>query len=107
MATIGGTFLITPTPGATVTVTIDPTHRRNLATWTSGEAETVTVSGTPVDGQELFLVITNDATLGRIITMGTGLAGLGIITNIVSKKTVVQFIAVGGIFYEVSRSVGV
>ena len=106
MADIGSVQILTPTPGATVTVTISTVHRHILAKWTAGEAETVNISGAPVDGQLLTFIITNDATLGRIVTLGTGLLGLGIITNIVSKKSTVQLVALDGTFHELSRSVG-
>jgi hypothetical protein len=107
MANIGSTQLLTPTPGSSVTIgAIDTTVRTILASWTAGEAETLNVSGTPVDGQRLTLVITNDGVLGRILTLGTGLLGLGIITGVTSKKSTVSFIALSGTFIETSRSVG-
>lgn len=106
MANVGGRSLITPTPGATVTVTIAIDIPHMLATWTAGEAETVNISGTPNDGQLLTFIITNDATLGRVITLGTGLLGLGIVTGVISKKSTVTFIASGGTFIEIGRSVG-
>lgn len=103
---IGGTQVLTPTPGATVTLTIDTTAKHVVASWTSGEAETINVSGTPQDGARLTLVITNDGVLGRLLTPGTGLSALSTILNIVSKKTTVSFVALNGTFYEVSRTVG-
>jgi len=107
MADIGSTQILTPTPGSTVSVAISTIHRKILATWTAGEAETINISGTPVDGQELVLIVNNDATMGRLLTLGTGLLGLGTILNIVSKKSVLAFIASGGTFHEVSRTIGI
>jgi hypothetical protein len=106
MAAIGGVKLLSPTPGATVSIVIDNTVPKHIASWTAGQAETINISGTPQDGQELILIVTNDGTLGRILTLGTGIVGAGIITGIVSKQTVIDLIASGGSFFERSRSVG-
>lgn len=106
MANIGGRSILTPTPGAAVTITIDVTIPHTVGTWTASEIETVNISGTPNDGQLLTLIITNDAGLGRIVTLGAGFLGLGVITGIISKKSTATFIATGGVFVELSRSVG-
>ncbi len=107
MADMGGTKLISPTPGSTVTITIDASVPRMLAVWTAGEAETVVISGTPIDGQSLMCLITNDVGLGRVITFGTGFSPAGVATGIVSKRSMVTFIASGGTFYEACRTIGV
>lgn len=107
MANVGGRSIITPTPGSTVTITIATDVPHMIAVWTSGEAETINISGTPTDGQLLTCIITNDATLGRLLTLGTGLLGSGTVLNIVSKKTVLHFAAYGGTFHEVSRTIGI
>jgi len=103
---IGGTQILTPTPGATVTLTIDTTAKEIVAAWTAGEIETINISGTPQDGTRLTILATNDATLGRVLTLGTGISSLGTVTGIVSKKSTVSFVAYGGTFYETSRSIG-
>jgi hypothetical protein len=107
MADMGGAKLLSPTPGATVTVTIDTTVRHLIASWTAGEVETVNISGTPLDGQELTLLITNDASLARVITLGTGFSANGTIIGVASKRSTATFRAIGGTFYETSRVVGV
>lgn len=107
MANIGGREILSPTPGATVTITIDTSVPHTIARWTAAQISTINISGTPVDGQELILLITNDAVLGRVMTLGTGLLGNGIITGIVSKKSIVTFVADGGTFIETSRTVGI
>lgn len=107
MANIGGREILAPTPGATVTVTIDPTIPHSLAVWTAAQLSAINISGTPLDGHLLTMIITNDAVLGRVMTLGTGLLGNGIITGIISKKSVVHFIASGGTFVEISRTVGI
>lgn len=103
---IGGTQVLSPTPGTTVTVTIDTTAKHVVAAWTAGQAETINVSGTPQDGTMLTLIITNDGVLGRILTTGTGLSSLGIATGIVSKKSTISFVALSGVFYETARTIG-
>lgn len=107
MATIGGANILNPTSGATVTVTIDPQIKDHIAAWTATENENVVISGTPVDGQRLTLLITNDATLARIITLSTGLSANGTIVGVASKKSTWMGTASGGVFYETSRVVGV
>lgn len=107
MANIGSTSVLTPTPGATVTITIDPTIRHHVASWTAAEIETVVISGTPLDGQQLTLIITNDAGLGRVITLGTGFNANGTIVGVISKKSTALFVASGGTFLELSRVIGV
>ena len=106
MANIGGSASIAPTPGATVTITLNTDVHTMVASWTAGQAETVNLSGTQKAGQHLVLVILNDGTI-RVITLGTGLVGNGIITGIVSKTSVLSFISDGTNFYEMSRTVGI
>jgi len=103
---IGGARVVTPTPGSTVTITISTDARHTIATWTAAEAETVNVSGTPLDGATMTWIIVNDATLGRVITLGTGTLGIGIVTGIISKKSTIAFVAYGGTFHETGRAVG-
>lgn len=107
MANIGGVSLINPTPGSTVTLTIDPAVPHHQFAWTAGENETVNVSGTPRDGQTMTLLISNDATLARVITLGTGISGNGTIIGVASKKSIAHLEANGGTFFERSRLVGV
>lgn len=107
MAKVGSVQILTPTPGSSVSVgAIDTSCQNIVANWTASEAETINISGTPNDGQTLTLIITNDGILGRILTLGTGLLGLGIITGITNKKSTVSFMALNGTFVETSRSVG-
>lgn len=106
MAQIGGREIIAGIAGGTVTITINTDVPHTIATWTAAQIETVNISGTPLDGQLLTFIITNDGVLGRVITLGTGLLGLGIITGVTSKKSTVHFVASGGTFIEIGRSVG-
>lgn len=107
MAVMGGAVGLTATPGATVTLTVDVTARHMVASWTAGEIETVNISGTPLDGQELICLITNDGSLGRLITFGTGFSADGTLLGIVSKRSLLIFRAIGNVFYESSRKTGV
>lgn len=106
MANIGGREILGPTPGTTVTLTIDPSVQHTVARWTAAQATTVNISGTPLDGAELTTIITNDGTLARLITFGTGSLPTGTLLGTLSKKSVVSFIADGGTFIERSRTVG-
>lgn len=106
MANIGGRQIIDSTPGTTVTITIDVTIPHTIARWTAAQATTINISSTPIDGQELTLIVLNDGVLPRVLTLGTGLAGMGIITGVLSKRCVIRFIASSGTFYEETRSVG-
>lgn len=104
MANIGGRSIISATPGTTVTVTVHPETQHTIARWTAAQATTVNISGTPVDGQELTLMIANDGVLPRVVTLGAGLTGIGVITGTVNKRAVLTFVADGGVFYECSRT---
>jgi hypothetical protein len=107
MADMGGAKTLSVTPGATVTLTIDPTVRHMVASWTASEIESINISGTPLDGQELICLITNDGALGRLLTFATGFSPDGTLLGITGKKSLVIFRAVGGTFYEASRKIGV
>ena len=107
MANIGGRSIIDSVAGTTVTVTIDLSVQHTIARWTAAQNVTVNISGTPVDGQELTLLVTNDGLLGRVLTLGTGLLGNGTALGIVSKKSVLTFVADGGTFLERGRTLGI
>ena len=107
MANIGGSQIIDATPGTTVTITIDARVPRTVARWTAGQNTTINISGTPIDGQMLHILVTNDGVLGRTLTLGTGLLGNGLALGIISKKSMMTFIADGGTFIETSRTIGI
>jgi hypothetical protein len=97
-----------PTPGATVTIAVSNNLIRQVFYWTAGEAETINISGDHPLGKEIILIITNDATLGRVLTLGTGLIGTAAtIIGVISKVSIAKFISNGTSFYELSRSVGI
>lgn len=106
MANIGGRQVIDATPGTTVTLTIDVSAPVIHARWVPAQATTINISGTPLDGTELIMIMTNDGVLGRLITFGTGLLSSGTLLGIISKKSIITFIADSGTFIEKSRSIG-
>lgn len=106
MGLIGGRSMLTPTAGSTVTISIDTSYPHTVCSWTAAQAETINLSGTPNDGQLLTLIVTNDASSGRVLTMGTNLKSSGTITGTVNKKATITFIALGGAFYEIGRTLG-
>jgi len=108
MARIGSVSIVNATPGTTVTVTIDAKVRHHQVVWMAAQTTTVNLTGdTPADGQTLTLLITNDGVLPRVVTLGTGLSGNGVITGVAGKKSLITFEASGGVFYERTRNVGI
>jgi len=95
----------TESDGSTVTVALstDALVRK----WTTTQNHTVNISGTQKAGQLLILLITNDATLPRVTTLGTGFVGVGTITGVISKTSAVMFISNGTSFFELCRTVGI
>jgi hypothetical protein len=51
----------------------------------------------------VWLVITNDATSGKVITFGAGFSSAGTLTGTASKTAVLMFISDGETLWEVSR----
>lgn len=97
----------TPTPAATINLTISA-GKNTFVNWTASQNETVNISmGTPNTGDELTLLITNDGILPRVITFGTLLTSIGIVTGVLSKTSTVKFVSNGVNFFEVSRTVGI
>jgi hypothetical protein len=90
------------------TVSLDVTKGRlHTVTTTSAVGNaTINASGKGFAGQELVLVITNDATAGRTITFGTNFLPSGTLVGTTSKAAVVTFVSNGTSFYEKSRTTG-
>jgi len=106
MSNIGGRSILDLSPGTSVTLAIDPTVQHTQARWTIAQTTTLNISGTPVDGQELTLIVLNDGVLPRTLTLGTGLSGIGTIVGTLSKRAILTFLADGGTFYERCRTLG-
>ena len=93
-----------PTPGSTVTLDVEDSPAI-VFYWTAGENETVNISGTPEDGR--FLLVKVQATgLTRTISFGDGFNSSGNLVILLGQQAVGAFIAVGGIFYEITRNNG-
>lgn len=97
----GAASAISATPGSTVTLDVTT---GNHAVWTAGENETVNASGAQFASQELTCIITNDATLPRTITFGTGFKPSATVVGTVSKVAVIKFVSNGTDFYELART---
>lgn len=92
-----------PTPAATISLDVS-SGKDILAAWTSGEAETVNLTGAQTAGQRLTLLILNGPTTARVITLGTGIVGKGTITGTADKSAVATFISNGTSFFEIART---
>lgn len=99
MNTSSGQIAVTPS----ATISIDATLG-NIAKWTAGENETVNSTGTQFMGQELTLIITNDGSLIRTITLGTGFKPSATVVGTVSKTAVLHFVSDGTSFWESART---
>lgn len=96
-----------PTPGATVSLAVSNNLDIQISSWTAGENETVNISGSHPAGKILIIVITNDGTLFRVITLGTGFVGAGVMTGVVNKVSTAMFVSNGTNFIEISRTVAI
>jgi hypothetical protein len=96
---------LTPTDASTINLTVIA-GKNTVVSWTSTQNSTVNISvGVPQSGDELTILIANDATLSRVITFGTLLTSVGIVTGVISKTTAIKFVGDGTKFIEVSRTV--
>lgn len=85
---------------------IDPT-KGDYQTCTTTTSHSLTATDTGVAGDNLTLLITNDATTGRVITFSApGFQSTGTLTGTISKKAQITFRSNGTSWYEVSRSLG-
>lgn len=91
----------------TMSLAAPTTPQHLVVTFTATANHTLNLSGTPAAGATLVCIITNDASLFRVTTFGTGFTSLGVVTAVVSKKSTVFFISDGSGFVEVARSVGI
>lgn len=88
------------TPGTTVTLTVT---NNKVQTNAAAQIQTINASGAQVAGQELVLIISNDAT-PRVITFGTGFRATAILTGTANKAATVCFVSDGTSLFETSRS---
>lgn len=92
---------------AGITVTIDLSNAALVRIWTAAQNATVNLTGSQTAGRLLILMIANDATLPRVITLGIGFVSSGVITGVASKTSSVLFISNGTSFFEIARTVGI
>lgn len=67
---------------------------------------TINASAVGIAGQEITVLIVNDATSGKVITFGTNFKPNGTLTGTASKGATVKFASDGISWYEVSRTLG-
>lgn len=91
----------------TMSLTAPTVAQHMVVTFTATGNHTLNLSGTPAAGAMLICIVTNDGTLPRVTTFGTGFTGVGVVTGVLSKKSTVLFISDGTGFVEVARSVGI
>jgi hypothetical protein len=88
------------------TITLDITKGFLHSTTTvhaTGNA-TINASGTGKAGNEIVVLITNDATSGKVITFGTNFLPVGTLTGTTSKSATIGFISNGVAWYEKYRT---
>lgn len=99
---------LTQTPADAAIINAVVTAGKNtLLKWTALQATILNISGTMSDGDELTVIILNDAVLPRTITFGTLLVSFGVVTGVAGKTSVVKFVSDGAKFIEYARTVGI
>lgn len=88
------------TPGTTVTLTVT---NNKVQTDAAAQNQTINASGTQVAGQEIIIIISNDAT-PRTITFGTGFRAVSTLVGTANKAATVCFVSDGTSLFETSRA---
>ena len=88
------------TPGTTVTLTVTTSK---IYTDAAAQNQTINCTGTQVAGQEIILIISNDAT-PRTITFGTGFRAASTLVGTANKAATIHFVSDGTSFFEVARA---
>ena len=103
-AVVGSTVGTVTALTAAATVPVDPTTG-SVFTLTPNQATTVTVSGVN-NGEELTLVVVTSGVTSYNVAFGTGFLSTGVLaTGTTTAKTfIVKFVAVNGLYTEVSRT---
>lgn len=92
------------TPGATITV---DHSLGNVFTLSQTDGTAATLNATNVDnGQRLWLLVSTTGTTGETLTFGTNFKATGTLAvgTVNNKKFMLQFYAINGTLYEVSRT---
>ncbi len=104
-AGIGGTEMIFPTTGSTISITLADGLKQAFAIWSSNENETVNLSSTLRANENLVLEINNGGAT-NIITFGDEIISNGVLTIAPNKTAVITFVCDGVNFIEMTRQVG-
>lgn len=89
----------------TLDITRDDFHKTTTINAT-GNA-TINASGAGLAGQEMTILIVNDATSGKVITFGTNFKSSGTLTGTTSKSAVINFKSDGLNWYEQYRTLAI
>lgn len=88
------------------TITLDTSLARVHKTTTihaTGNA-TINANSSGIAGEEMTIIIGNDATSGKVITFGTNFRSAGTITGTASKTATIKFISDGTAWFETCRT---
>lgn len=88
------------TPGTTVTLTVT---NNKVQTDSAAQNQTINATGTQVAGQEIIIIISNDAT-PRTITFGTGFRAVSTLVGTANKAATIHFVSDGTSLFEVARA---
>lgn len=91
------------------TITMDTSKQLQQKTTTINATGNSTINATTpgMIGQELKILITNDATSGKVITFGTNFKSSGTLTGTASKSALISFISDGVNWYEQFRTLAI
>lgn len=96
----------TMTYAATISLDVTLGNLHKTTTVNATGNATINASAAGIAGQHMWILITNDATSGKVITFGTNFLTTGTITGTASKSAVIHFISDGVSWFEVSRTLG-
>lgn len=89
---------------ATISLDVTKPHVHSTTTINATGNATINASAAGNAGEEMTIIITNDATSGKVITFGTNFKTTGTITGTVSKSATIKFVSDGSNWYETSRT---
>jgi len=92
---------------ATISLDVSKTLLQKTTTVNATGNATINASAAGQAGQELKILITNDATSGKVITFGTNFKSSGTLTGTASKSALISFISDGANWYEQFRTLAI